>query len=145
MFPQDEEKIYRVRSVTMGQGKEIKTRPDPQVEIQVLLPSVFILKAGFKILSLCFLTKGFDKQERGEIFFFYKPKVNKEEAHSVDDVQRLYIVMRPESGENPVEEKQDSLSGKEGSDKDPGDGDENSSSSGAKKEVEGGHGAEVEE
>ncbi|KAG2268448.1 hypothetical protein Bca52824_063003 [Brassica carinata] len=38
-----------------------------------------------------------------------RPKVNKEEAHSVDDVQRLYIVMRPESGENPVEEKQDSL------------------------------------
>lgn len=98
----------------MGQGKEVKTRPDPQVEIQ----------------------------ERGEIFFFYRPKVNKEEAHSVDDVQRLYIVMRPESGENPVEEKQDPLSGKEGS----GDeGESKSSSSGTKKGAEGGYGVEVKE
>ncbi|CAF2258206.1 unnamed protein product [Brassica napus] len=96
-----------LRGTKMGQGKEVKTRPDPQVEIQ----------------------------ERGEIFFFYRPKVNKEEAHSVDDVQRLYIVMRPESGENPVEEKQDPLSGKEGS----GDEDENNSS---KKGGEGGHGVE---
>lgn len=46
-------------------------------------------------------------QERGEIFFFYRPKVNKEEAHSADDVQRLYIIMRPESGERAVEEKQE--------------------------------------
>ncbi|XP_019095082.1 PREDICTED: uncharacterized protein LOC104756000 isoform X2 [Camelina sativa] len=97
----------------MGQGKEVKTRPDPQVEIQ----------------------------ERGEIFFFYRPKVNKEEAHSVDDVQRLYIVMRPESGENPTEEKQDPLSGKEGSDKDSGDA--TTSASGAKNQGgEGGHGVE---
>ncbi|PON60977.1 hypothetical protein PanWU01x14_149450 [Parasponia andersonii] len=71
----------------MGQGQEVKTRPEPQVEIQ----------------------------ERGEIFFFYRPKVNKEEAHSPDEVQRLYIVLRPESGERPIEEKQDPHSGKEGS------------------------------
>ncbi|XP_062109571.1 uncharacterized protein LOC133821079 [Humulus lupulus] len=71
----------------MGQGQEVKTRPEPQVEIQ----------------------------ERGEIFFFYRPKVNKEEVHSPDEVQRLYIVLRPESGERSVEEKQDPLSGKEGS------------------------------
>jgi t-SNARE complex subunit (syntaxin) len=45
-------------------------------------------------------------QERGEIFFFYRPKVNMEEAHSADDVQRLYIIMRPESGERAVEVKQ---------------------------------------
>lgn len=102
----------------MGQGKEVKTRPDPQVEIQ----------------------------ERGEIFFFYRPKVNKEEAHSVDDVQRLYIVMRPESGENPVEEKQDPLSGKEGSEKEDSEEDDNkSSSSGSKKGGEGGHGVEVKD
>lgn len=64
----------------------------------------------------------------------------------MDDVQRLYIVMRPESGENPVEEKQDPLSGKEGSDKDSDYGDKNSSSSSnAKRDVEGGHGVEVEE
>ncbi|KAJ6819783.1 uncharacterized protein M6B38_401250 [Iris pallida] len=70
----------------MGQGEELKTRPDPKVEIQ----------------------------ERGDIFFFYRPKVSKEEAHSADDVQRLYIVLHPESGEQPVEEKQASDSGKEG-------------------------------
>ncbi|XP_021720280.1 uncharacterized protein LOC110687938 [Chenopodium quinoa] len=70
----------------MGQGEEVKTRNDPQVEIQ----------------------------ERGEIFFFYRPKVNREEAHSVDDVQRMYIVLRPESGERTVEEKQAPDSGKEG-------------------------------
>ncbi|KAG2268450.1 hypothetical protein Bca52824_063005 [Brassica carinata] len=44
--------------------------------------------------------------------------------------------MRPESGENPVEEKQDPLSGKEGS---GGDEDDNNSS---KKGGEGGHGVE---
>ncbi|KAJ3696279.1 hypothetical protein LUZ60_001656 [Juncus effusus] len=70
----------------MGQGEEVKTRDEPKVEIQ----------------------------EKGEIFFFYRPKVDKEEAHSPDDVQRMYIVMRPESGERPVEEKQSSDSGKEG-------------------------------
>ncbi|KAK9757081.1 hypothetical protein RND81_01G138400 [Saponaria officinalis] len=71
----------------MGQGQEVKTRNEPQVQIQ----------------------------ERGEIFFFYRPKVNREEAHSADDVQRLYIVLRPESGEKPVEQKQSPDSGKEGS------------------------------
>ncbi|ONK82036.1 uncharacterized protein A4U43_C01F35470 [Asparagus officinalis] len=70
----------------MGQGEEVKTRTDPRVEIK----------------------------ERGEIFFFYRPKVNKEEAHSADDVQRLYVVLRPESGERSVEEKQAPDSGKEG-------------------------------
>ncbi|OWM81930.1 hypothetical protein CDL15_Pgr007969 [Punica granatum] len=55
-------------------------------------------------------------QERGEIFFFYRPKVGKEEAHGAEDVQRLYIVLRPESRERPVEEKQArALSGKESS------------------------------
>lgn len=54
-------------------------------------------------------------QERGEIFFFYRPKIGNDEAHSVDDVQRLYLVLRPESGERLVEEKQDPESGKEGS------------------------------
>ncbi|KAE8714934.1 putative LRR receptor-like serine/threonine-protein kinase [Hibiscus syriacus] len=70
----------------MGHGQEHNIRDDAQVEIQ----------------------------EKGEIFFFYRPKVNKEEVHSVDDVQRLYIVLRPETGERAVEEKQDPHSGKEG-------------------------------
>ncbi|KAL4637698.1 hypothetical protein ACB092_03G095000 [Castanea dentata] len=39
------------------------------------------------------------------------------EAHSADNVQRLYIVLRPESGERAVEEKQDSDSGEEGAKK----------------------------
>ncbi|KAK3411222.1 hypothetical protein EUGRSUZ_J03193 [Eucalyptus grandis] len=63
----------------MGQGQEVKTRNDSQVDIQ----------------------------ERGEIFFFHRPKVEREAAHSADDVQRLYMVLRPESGERPVQEKQD--------------------------------------
>ena len=45
--------------------------------------------------------------------------MSKEEAHSPDEVQRLYIVLRPESGERSVEEKQDPLSSKEGSKKKP--------------------------
>lgn len=49
----------------------MKTRPESQVEIQ----------------------------ERGEIYFFYRPKVNKEEVHSVDDVQRLYIILHPQSAD----------------------------------------------
>ncbi|XP_020090806.1 uncharacterized protein LOC109711876 isoform X3 [Ananas comosus] len=54
------------------------------------------------------------EEEKGEIFFFYRPKVNKEEAQGPDDVQRIYIVLRPQSGKQPVEEKQASESGKEG-------------------------------
>ncbi|KAJ8480600.1 hypothetical protein OPV22_024327 [Ensete ventricosum] len=70
----------------MGQGEEVKTRPEPKVEIQ----------------------------ERGEVFFFYRPRVDKEEAHSANDVQRMYVVLRPESGEQrSVEEKQSPDSGKE--------------------------------
>ncbi|KAL6888649.1 hypothetical protein ACP4OV_009675 [Aristida adscensionis] len=71
----------------MGQGKEVKTRPDPKVEIQ----------------------------EKGEIFFFYRPKVDRDEAHGPDDVQRLYIVLRPEDAAGrALEEKQAPDSGKEG-------------------------------
>lgn len=98
----------------MGQGKEAKTRPDPKVEIQ----------------------------EKGEIFFFYRPKVDKDEAHSPDDVQRMYIVLRPESGRGrSVEEKQAPDSGKEGSKHHRhGDGGQGGSE---EKGAEGGHGKEV--
>ncbi|KAJ9568479.1 hypothetical protein OSB04_004445 [Centaurea solstitialis] len=51
----------------MEQGEEVKTTIPPGVEIQ----------------------------ERGEIYFFYRPKVGKEEAHGSDDVQRMYIILRP--------------------------------------------------
>ncbi|KAK3430884.1 hypothetical protein EUGRSUZ_E02547 [Eucalyptus grandis] len=86
----------------MDRGNEVKTRTDPEVEIQ----------------------------ERWEIFFFYRPKVERDAAHGADDVQRLYIVLRPESGERPVEGKQDPHSGKEGFDPDSSD----------KATAEGGHG-----
>lgn len=101
-----------IHSAKMGQGQEHKTRDDPQLEIQ----------------------------ERGEIFFFYRPKVNKEEVHSVDDVQRLYIVLRPESGERGVEEKQDPHSGKEGAKSRSGDQPQTGSSM---NETEGGQGSQV--
>ncbi|KAF3432317.1 hypothetical protein FNV43_RR27057 [Rhamnella rubrinervis] len=61
----------------------------------------------------------------------FRPKVEKEEAHSADDVQRLYIVLKVESGERPVEEKQDPHSGKEAV-----------SASGS---IEGGHGSQASE
>lgn len=96
----------------MGQGKEVKTRPDPKVEIQ----------------------------EKGEIFFFYRPKVDKDEVHSPDDVQRMYIVLRPEStgGGRAVEEKQAPDSGKEGRKRhQQGDGGQGG---GEEKGAEGGHG-----
>ncbi|KAI3936733.1 hypothetical protein MKW92_043048 [Papaver armeniacum] len=96
----------------MGQGKEVKTRDEPQVEIQ----------------------------ERGEIFFFYRPKVNKDEAHSPDDVQRLYIVLRPESGEKTVEDKQSPDSGKEGASK---AGVEKGTSSPSGSGKKGGHGSDI--
>ncbi|KAF7088627.1 hypothetical protein CFC21_091714 [Triticum aestivum] len=97
----------------MGQGTEVKTREDPKVEIQ----------------------------EKGEVFFFYRPKVDKEEAHSPDDVQRMYVVLRPESApDRAVEEKQAPDSGKEGKKrKTRHGGDEKGQADGGN---EGGHGKE---
>ncbi|KAG9449321.1 hypothetical protein H6P81_009286 [Aristolochia fimbriata] len=98
----------------MGQGEEVKTRSDPEVEIQ----------------------------ERGEIFFFYRPKVGKEEAHGADDVQRLYIVLRPESGERSVEVKQEPDSGKEGSSKGNSTSEQGNKTESQERGTEGGHGTE---
>ncbi|XP_009631989.1 uncharacterized protein [Nicotiana tomentosiformis] len=102
----------------MGLGEESKTRNEPSVEVQ----------------------------ERGEIFFFYRPKVGKEEAHNPNDVQRLYIVLRPESGEHSVEVKQDPHSGKEGeelgSHTDPEKPNRDISSDKEHSGGEGGHGSE---
>ncbi|XP_051195193.1 uncharacterized protein [Lolium perenne] len=97
----------------MGQGTEVKTRPDPKVEIQ----------------------------EKGEVFFFYRPKVGKEEAHSPDDVQRMYVVLRPESvPEGAVEEKQAPDSGKEGKKRKTRHGGDDQGDGGGGEE--GGHGKE---
>lgn len=37
-----------------------------------------------------------ETQERGDIFFLYRPKVEHEEAHGLDDVERFHMVLRPE-------------------------------------------------
>lgn len=43
-------------------------------------------------------------QEGREINFFYRPKVNREEAHGPDDVQRMYIVhSRSKSSRPPMQ------------------------------------------
>ncbi|XXG70964.1 hypothetical protein AAC387_Pa07g0322 [Persea americana] len=98
-----------------------------------------------------------EQPSTGEIFSFYRPKVDREEAHGVDDhVQRLYIVSHPESGERPIEEKQASDSGKEGakgaskavtgkgkaSEKGRKEGGRRSSGKTSEKGSEGGHGSE---
>ena len=36
--------------------------------------------------------------EYGDIFFFYRPKVGKEEVANIEDVQRFYMVTAPEDG-----------------------------------------------
>ena len=55
------------------------------------------------------------EQEKGEIYFFFKPKVGVEEPHSGDDVQRMFLVLRPQEAEEEVEEKQSSEAGTWGS------------------------------
>jgi len=34
--------------------------------------------------------------ERGDIFFLYRPKLDIESVHSVDDVQRFYMILKPD-------------------------------------------------
>lgn len=36
--------------------------------------------------------------EQGDIFFFYRPKVGKEEVRGIEDTQRFYMVTSPEEG-----------------------------------------------
>ena len=65
-------------------------------------------------------------QERGDIFFFYRPKVEREEAHDPDDVQRLYIVLRPQFTERAGEEREKAE--EEGKERESGHGEEAESS-----------------
>ncbi|WP_277809731.1 DUF2795 domain-containing protein [Chromohalobacter canadensis] len=37
--------------------------------------------------------------EKGDIYFFYRPKVNVEKVQGLDDVQRLYMVLAPDDGD----------------------------------------------
>jgi len=34
--------------------------------------------------------------ERGDVFFFYRPRVEREEADDLEDVQRFFLVLRPD-------------------------------------------------
>ncbi|KAB8073693.1 hypothetical protein BDV29DRAFT_201697 [Aspergillus leporis] len=47
--------------------------------------------------------------EKGVIYFFYRPRVNVSEAHSVDDVARSFIVLRPTPLGAALDETQGSL------------------------------------
>jgi len=60
-----------------------------------------------------FLTKLeiLDLQEKGEIYFFYKPKAGVDNPETKEDVQHLCVVLRPEEAEKKIEEKQSSDSG----------------------------------
>lgn len=40
----------------------------------------------------------FEQLERGDVFFFYRPKVEHDEAHGLDDVQRFQVVLRTAGG-----------------------------------------------
>lgn len=41
---------------------------------------------------------GPERLERGDVFFFYRPKVEQQEAHGIDDVQRFQMVLRVAGG-----------------------------------------------
>ncbi|TFY59445.1 hypothetical protein EVJ58_g5774 [Rhodofomes roseus] len=44
--------------------------------------------------------------ERGNVYFFYRPKVELQQAHSVEEVQRFFILLLPEgSGDGTLPEK----------------------------------------
>ncbi|BBI62780.1 hypothetical protein HSBAA_40860 [Vreelandella sulfidaeris] len=37
-----------------------------------------------------------DYVEKGDIYFFYRPKVNAQKVQNLDDVQRLHLVLVPD-------------------------------------------------
>ncbi|XP_021969917.1 uncharacterized protein LOC110865029 isoform X2 [Helianthus annuus] len=72
------------RSMKGGQEKEVETPPGDEEENT---PNVEI-------------------QERGDIYFFYRPKVGEEDPHTSDDVQRLYIVLRPHTSSQDKQQQE---------------------------------------
>lgn len=78
----------------------------------------------------------FSVEEKGEIYFFFKPKVGVEKPESGDDVQRMFLVLRPQAAEKKVEEKQSSEAGKEGQLKEAQEDDEGGNKTAAKKKEE---------
>ncbi|KAL3632796.1 hypothetical protein CASFOL_025780 [Castilleja foliolosa] len=75
--------------------------------------------------------QGEETKTRAEPSIEIQPKVNKEEAHGPEDVQRLYLVLRPESGEKCFEEIQDPHSAKQGSEQATVDAEEEDRESGS--------------
>ncbi|KAI5055424.1 hypothetical protein GOP47_0028945 [Adiantum capillus-veneris] len=55
-----------------------------------------------------------DILEKGEFFFLYRPKVETDHPTSVDDVQRMYMILKPEHSKEKEEIKQSQDTGKEG-------------------------------
>ncbi|GBG86743.1 hypothetical protein CBR_g41808 [Chara braunii] len=49
--------------------------------------------------------------QKGDIFFFYKPKVDTDDPHDLSQVQRFYILLRPHRENEGVEEGKDSIRG----------------------------------
>jgi len=47
-------------------------------------------------------SKDSDIAERGEIFFFYRPRVGTEHPEGEEDVQRFHVVLRPEKGHSKI-------------------------------------------
>lgn len=41
--------------------------------------------------------------EQGDIFFFYRPKVDSKEIKSIDDVRRFYMVLCPEDEQKIID------------------------------------------
>lgn len=41
--------------------------------------------------------------EQGDIFFFYRPKVNSKEIKSIDDIRRFYMVLCPEDEQKIID------------------------------------------
>ena len=43
-----------------------------------------------------------DVVEQGDVFYLYRPKVERDEAGGLDDVERLHVVLRPRSRQRLV-------------------------------------------
>ncbi|WP_330342021.1 hypothetical protein [Streptomyces sp. NBC_00557] len=39
-----------------------------------------------------------DVLERGDIYFAYRPRVEREQVHAVDDIQRFFVILQPSDG-----------------------------------------------
>jgi len=68
----------------MDQGKVLPTRPEEQKRGR---PRT---RPGERIGESIIL-------ERGQIYFFYSPKVDHQEAHSIDDVSKMFVLLTPKS------------------------------------------------